>query len=488
MALQQRLDLRQTQSLVMTPQLQQAIKLLQMNNLEVNEFIEQELGQNPLIEKPDMDDDAPAIEIAAPAPDHSEADSAQMLGRDNIGSTTPLDTQSDYDNDYSSDNWRENSGSGDFGSDERDFDERHSRDVTLSEHLMAQLVLECKDITERMLAAALVDALDDSGYLTTDLGPLAQSLGCNLGALEKMRQKLLRCEPLGCGARDLAECLSVQLAERNRLDPAMQMLVGNLPLVAARDHARLQKLCGVDAEDLLDMLAELKRLNPKPAMLYGAVSAPTLIPDVLLRKMADGSWSVELNPDTLPKVLLRERYYQRLKMGAKDKREQDYLSERFASANWLVKSLHQRAQTIMKVASAIVEQQEQFFAYGLAYLKPLILKDIAKATGLHESTISRVTTGKYMSTPRGMFELKYFFSVAIGGLNGQITHSAEAVRARIKQMIDAETPKNVLSDDDLAAALKKEGMDVARRTVAKYREGLGIFSSAQRKRMKRLGQ
>jgi RNA polymerase sigma-54 factor len=298
--------------------------------------------------------------------------------------------------------------------------------------------------------------------------------------------KLQQFEPCGVFARDLAECLALQLKERDRLDPAMQCMLANLSLLAKHDRNQLMKLCGVDAEDLADMVTEIRALNPKPGLYFETEEVETVIPDILVNRRPDGSWSVELNTDTLPRLLVNQQYHTLVSSKAQNKAEKEYISDRLAAANWLVKTLHQRATTIMKVASEIIRQQEMFLLHGVQHLKPLIRRDIAEAIGMHESTVSRVTTNKYMATPRGLFELRYFFSATIQGANGADSHSAEAVRSRIKELIDSEPGNDILSDDKLVSILQGQGVDIARRTVAKYRESLKIPSSVQRRREKAL--
>lgn len=353
----------------------------------------------------------------------------------------------------------------------------------MREHLIEQLNIETVDETERLIGLFLIDQLDEAGYLKDDSAHIANLLSCTIEQVEAARARLIGFDPLGIGARNLAECLSAQLAEKNRLDPAMQKMLEHLDLLGARDYKQLMKLCEVDAEDLKDMIAEIQALNPRPATGYATGPSITVLPDVLMRPVQGGGFVVELNPATLPRVLVNESYFARVNGEAKIKSEKDYLSERFASANWLVKALHQRAQTILKVSTEIVRRQHEFFDKGIHHLKPLILKDIAEAIEMHELTVSRVTANKFIATPRGLFELKYFFTAAIAGAGGE-SHSAEAVRHRIKELIGGEDPKAILSDDTLVEILRKEGIDIARRTIAKYREALGIPSSVQRRREK----
>ncbi|MEO3435148.1 RNA polymerase factor sigma-54 [Inquilinus sp. CAU 1745] len=501
MALTQRLDLRQSQTLVMTPQLQQAIKLLQLSNLELSDYVDQELERNPLLERDDGDshdpdpretyEDAPETELST---DRVGAD--RLTGSDTMaGSDGPLDT--DYENVWTSAGtadaaaeagpdagvpWTGKGGGFDDG--DYDFQQTLSERPNLRDHLLAQAREELPAPADRLIAAHLIDLIDETGYLRAELDAVAEQLGCSFGKVETVLAALQKLDPPGVAARSLPECLALQLAEKNRLDPAMAALLDNLDMLAARDYAALIRLCGVDREDLADMIAEIRALDPKPGQAFDGEVAQIVTPDILMRPKADGGWVVELNADNLPRVLINQRYYSEIAAGARTKADKDYLTDCFASANWLVKSLHQRATTILKVATEIVSQQGLFFARGVQYLKPLILRDIADAIGMHESTVSRVTTNKFIATPRGLFELKYFFTSSIQGANGADAHSAEAVRFRIKSLIDAETAGTVLSDDRIVELLHGDGIDIARRTVAKYREGMKIPSSVQRRREK----
>ncbi|HZT51636.1 MAG TPA: RNA polymerase factor sigma-54 [Stellaceae bacterium] len=473
MALSQRLDLRQTQALVMTPQLQQAIKLLQLSNVELATYVEGELEQNPLLER----DDRPAEPAeAAPEPPAKEGAEASELWHDVAGS------EGEGKLDYAGDPEAWKTRAAPVGEDLPGLDQTLVRPETLRDHLVAQLSVELLDPADRVIGAHLIDLVDEAGYVTADLSVVAELLGCPVGRVEATLVKLQRFDPPGIFARNLAECLAIQLKERNRFDPAMQRLVENLPLLASRDAAQLMRICGVDAEDLAEMVAEIKALNPKPGLAFDQAAAEPVVPDIFLRPQTDGSWAVELNNETLPHVLVNNRYYAEVSGAAKSKEEREYLSERFQSANWLVKALHQRATTILKVAREIVRQQEGFLRLGVQHLRPLVLRDIAQAIGMHESTVSRVTSNKFIQTPRGIYELKYFFTSAIGAADGGAL-SAEAVRFRIKSLIDAEA-EDVLSDDRIVAILVKEGVDIARRTVAKYREAMHIPSSVQRRRDK----
>jgi RNA polymerase sigma-54 factor len=340
------------------------------------------------------------------------------------------------------------------------------------------------DPVDRVIAARLIDLMEDSGYVSAPLAELADKLDIDEARVEAVLKRCQKFDPPGVMARSLKECLALQLAERNRLDPAMATLLEHLELLAKRDANALMRICGVDAEDLAQMVAEIRSLDPKPGLVFDGVEAQPIVPDVLMRLAPDRSWIVELNQDTLPRVLVNTRYLARVTVGGAKKADKEFIAERLHSANWLVKSLHQRAQTILKVSIELVRQQEGFFRHGVRHLKPLVLRDIAEAIDMHESTVSRVTTNKFIATPHGIFELKYFFTSSIPASGGGDAHSAEAVRHRIKTLIDAEKPTDILSDDRIVELLKGDGIDIARRTVAKYREALGIASSVQRRREK----
>ena len=494
MALGPHLALRQSQSLVMTPQLRQAIQLLQFSNLEVSAFIEEELQRNPMLEADERaGDDVAGAERpapdqgtsaqAAPADTAAAVDSGELSGP----AAEPLDAEhaETYDPGGASDGAASPSRSTSPGSDgeARSIDEYATSAITLREHLTAQIRLGFDDPVDRMVAGQMLAAVDPSGRLLVDAAAIAHALGADVERIEAVRQTLMRFDPTGMFARDLRECLAVQLAELNRLDPAMAALLDNLDLLAARQMRRLMEVCEVDAADLADMVSELKRLDPKPGASFDAAPLIPVVPDVLMRALPSGEWLLELNPETMPRVLVNQTFSARVLAGA-TRDERAFVTEKLQTANWLVKSLQQRAQTILKVAVEIVRQQDGFFRRGVGFLRPLILRDIADAVELHESTVSRVTANKYIATPRGIFELKYFFTTAIHATGGGESHSAEAVRWRIRAMIAAETPDGVLSDDAIVISLNREGVAIARRTVAKYREALRIPSSVQRKREK----
>ena len=479
MALSQRLDLRQSQALVMTPQLQQAIKLLQLSNLELSAFIETELEENPLLERDDTPVDG-AVETPASEDEAAAATEQEEVDRWRETAGEEGEGNLDLAGDPAASRKPAAAAPGGGGSDLPGLDQTLSRPLTLRDHLLAQLSVDIAEPVDRVIGTHLVDMTDDAGYLQGDLADVADRLDCDVARIEVTLARLQRFDPPGVFARDLAECLTLQLKDRNRFDPAMQALVANLPLLAGRDAAALMHLCGVDAEDLAEMVAELRALNPKPGLAFDTTSVQAIVPDVLVRPQGIG-WAVELNNDTLPRVLVNNRYYAEVTSAARSKAERDYLVDRYQQANWLAKALHQRATTILKVSTEIVRQQEGFFRHGVRHLRPLVLRDIAEAIGMHESTVSRVTSGKYMATPRGIYELKYFFTAAIAATAGGAALSAEAVRFRIKALIEGEADE-VLSDDRVVEILLAEGIDIARRTVAKYREALRIPSSVQRRR------
>ena len=353
----------------------------------------------------------------------------------------------------------------------------------LRSHLLQQLSFGVPDQAERLIGAFLIEQLDESGYLAIDLADAAEALGTDAASVERVLAKLQRFEPSGIFARDLRECLKLQLVDRNRFDPAMEALLARLDLLAARDMRKLCDVCGVSAEDMREMVAEIRALDPKPALRFERSYEQSVVPDVLMTLQPAGGWRIELNPQTLPRVLVNHAYYAEVSR-ASTKADKSFLTERFQSANWLVKALNQRAETILKVSIEIVKQQDGFFRHGIAHLRPLVLRDVAEAIEMHESTVSRVTTNKYISTPRGVFELKYFFTQGLPSSNGAEAHSSASVRHRIKVLIDGEQADAVLSDDRIVEMLRGEGIEVARRTVAKYRDALNIPSSARRRREK----
>lgn len=509
MAISTKLMMRQGQALVMTPQLLQAIKLLQLSNLELSAFLHDELERNPLLEAQEGDggpepgngpEDGAAQEAFDGEP--REGDWAQdtlVVDQAALSADLGADMSNSFEPEgpgvareapreavdgagLSATSWTGAAGGGEDG-EAPNLEAYLAARPSLHEHLAEQLALACAEPRARIIGQAIIDGIDESGYLRESLADIADRLGVGLAESESILATIQSFDPSGVGARDLAECLAIQLKERDRYDPAMQIFVANLPLVARRDFAQLARLCGVDAEDIADMAAELRRLDPKPGRAFGDAPIRPLVPDVIVRTAADGSWQVELNADALPRVLVNHSYAARVSAGARDG-DRTFISTCLQNASWLTKSLEQRARTILKVASEIVRLQDAFLDKGVEHLRPLNLRTIADAIGMHESTVSRVTSNKYMMTPRGIFELKYFFSASIATTSGAEAHSAESVRFRIKQMIDRETADEVLSDDAIVARLKAIDIDIARRTVAKYRDSLRIPSSVDRRRAK----
>ena len=511
MPLSHRLELRQSQSLVMTPQLQQAIKLLQLSNLELNEFVEAELERNPLLEAKPQAEDAPQpsyepeeIKQNIEPQRRDETDKWLMNSSDSMKEDPSCNLDSRVDDVYpdlqgsdkvglSEQGWasvrpsKVTHGSGGEGGD-YNLESFVRDEISLQDHLHEQLQLCKLSPAQHLIGAHLIDLVDEQGYLRGSMEAVAMQLGTSIQAIEDVLSELQSFEPTGVCARDLAECMRLQLIEQNRFDPAMAALLENIHLLAAHNFSKLKKVCQVSEDDLADMIAEIKNLNPKPGLQFGSTVVQPVVPDVFVRQKNDGSWLVELNNETLPKVLINKSYYTTVSKAAVKSHDREYIQDCFQTANWLVKSLDQRARTILKVAEEIVRQQDGFFTYGVEHLKPLNLRAVADAIEMHESTVSRVTSNKYIGTSRGVFELKYFFTSAIASCSSDDMISSEAVRHHIRQLIDEETADGILSDDKIVAILRDKEIDIARRTVAKYREAMGIPSSVQRRRQKRMDQ
>ncbi|MBC6981500.1 RNA polymerase factor sigma-54 [Caulobacter sp. 17J80-11] len=504
MALGARLELRQGQGLVITPQLQQAIKLLQLSNLELEAFVEAELERNPLLQRDESEirpeaEDAPRAEAESrelefTGESAAEAHEAVDARHDDLYADESLaeraaDRAAERAAESAADagpatDWSRTGKGGSFDHDGGEDFERAPTGKSLHEHLAEQALMAGFTPAEHAVALTLIDAVDEGGYLRAETAEIADRLGCPEAVVERVLERCQGFEPTGVMARSVPECLALQLKEMNRFDPAMAALVDHLELLARRDLAGLKRVCGVDDEDLREMIAELKGLTPRPGAAFGTEAVQAVVPDVFVRADPAGGWRVDLNSDTLPKLLVDQRYHQKVAGASRSDSEKTFVSDCLASANWLVKSLDQRARTILKVSAEIVRQQDAFLAFGVEYLRPLNLKTVADAIGMHESTVSRVTSNKYLATPRGVFELKFFFTSAIAASDGGAAHSAESVRHKIKQLIDGERGEgDVLSDDRIVEILKEAGVDIARRTVAKYREAMRIPSSVERKRL-----
>jgi RNA polymerase sigma-54 factor len=499
MAFAQRLELKLGQTLVMTPQLQQAIKLLQMPNLELAAFVEEQLEKNPLLQ-PEAEAWAADERAAEPPPEAAESTAPGLAAADEIIRAQDLSAEKadaidaepqqihaeDADpgpaglHDWS----RARGATASFDEPRFDLESLVAGAPTLREHLLWQLETSPLKGAARAIGAYLVDCLDEAGYLVEDLAAVAARLGADLAEVEEVLARLQAFEPTGVFSRSLAECLSLQLRERGRLGPAMQILMANLDLLARRELPALAELCGVELAELVTMAGRVRQLTPKPGLAFARDPVQTVVPDVFISPKRDGSWRIELNTDTLPRVLLNKTYHAEVSAAAKDKSDRSYIEACYADANWLVRSLDQRARTILKVVAEIVERQEAFLRQGVHALKPLTLRAVGDAIGMHESTISRVTANKYAATPRGVLELRYFFTSAIASSDGGQLHSAESVRHRIRQLIDQEKPDEILSDDRIVEILRAADIDIARRTIVKYREAMKIPSSIQRRRLK----
>ncbi len=521
MALAPRLDLRQSQQLVMTPQLQQAIKLLQLSNLELADYVAEEVEKNPLLEMAEPDSDGfaeppaggeqtPASDAQAEASGFEDAPDAVTASDAALGENSDFDALGDgaldtnlnenvYHHDSAADQGTASASSqqglsldggsrtssGAAPANDRGLDQTLEDGEGLHDVLLRQVGVEFNQPGNAMIATHIIDMVDDAGYVPADVvDDVADRLGAEPSDVEAILARVQSFEPSGVAARSLKECLANQLRERDRLDPCMDTFLDHLDLVAKQDLAALKRICGVDGEDIADMLMELKTLDPKPGLAYGQTAVQPVVPDIFVHRSRTGLWTVELNTDTLPKVLMNNQYVAELETLSGDKSVKTFVSECVSNANWLVKALDQRAKTILKVSTALVKRQEGFFQHGVRLMKPMTLKDIAEEIDMHESTVSRVTSNKFLTCPRGLFELKYFFSAAISDASGGDAHSAEAVKHRIKELIDAEEPKKILSDDKIVLLMKADGIDIARRTVAKYREAMRIPSSVQRRRQK----
>lgn len=505
-------ELRQSQQLVMTQQLQQSIKLLQLSAIELAEFIELEIEKNPLLSRDDTTPDGePASEeyadkewqetsnSAESTQDETAAISQEFESPDWEKSAGEFEPQSIYDDEFNADYAdategaysRVSAGSGEsvgtsgFVEDEEgnSLEQTYAKDRSLREHLLEQLHVDIVDPAMRLIGTQLIDLLDESGYLRESTESIATILGADCELVEQTILAMQRFEPLGVFARSLSECLRIQLEEKGRLDVPMEKFLSHMHLLAEGNVLALRKTCGVDDEELQLIIADVRSCNPRPANQFIHDIAEAITPDVLIRKSRQG-WLIELNPEALPRVLANQSYFTEMTQKLQDKEAKKYLTEQWQNASWLVKALDQRAQTMLKVSREIVKQQEKFFLHGIRFLKPLVLKDIAAAIEMHESTVSRVTTSKFMSTPRGTFEMKYFFNSTIGGSIGDAEFSSKTVMYYIKELVDSESSKEILSDDAIVTLLKDRNIDVARRTITKYREAMNIPSSVVRRRQK----
>ncbi len=496
-------EFRQSQNLVMTQALQQSIKLLQLSAVELQEYIDEELEKNPLLTKEEAESeehpnelaaDEPGAETPAAASDEDEAPRAETREIEVTDSDYSVNeelVEGSYGDEWSEGETMQVSAglqgsSGGYDEEGEGFgiESASARDKTLREHLLEQIHVDITDPIQLLIAEKLTDMLDETGYLREETASLAESLGATQEDIEAVITKLQQMEPVGVFARSLTECLRLQLADMDRLDPVMETFLDNIEMMGSGDVAGLRKKCNADAEDFAQMIADIRRCNPKPGLGFASEDVQAVIPDVIVRKAKAGGWHLELNPEAMPRVLVNRHYAADVGARKEDKEAKKFVSEQLANANWLIKALDQRANTILKVATEIVKQQDKFLQHGIRFLKPLVLKDIAAAVGMHESTISRVTTSKFMATPRGTLELKFFFTSSINAGTGANDFSSKTVQYYIKELVGAEDAKEILSDDAIVKRLKDRNIDVARRTVTKYREEMNIPSSVVRRRQK----
>ena len=491
MKLGQQLRIKQNQSLIMTPQLQQAIKLLQLSNVELAEFIENAKLENPFLkEKVDLVENNKTYDAEKNTPDICDnlTNTVDPLKNENI-----TELQNTFDSHISSDFKIENKNlyekevinNGNPISAGEVIEKTSQNKITLRDHLINQINLDFKNKIEKAVAIGMIDYLHPSGWFITPIFEVAEDLNIDETLILNTLLKLQKLEPSGIFSRNLSECLKYQLIENNKFNESFKILLDNLDMLPAGKIKQASKLCFVTEEKLFEMIKVIKTLNPKPAEKF--IQEDILIdqPDVIVSKTQKG-WRIDLNGSTLPTVNLDEDYIEEINNFSLDEKSADFTSEKIGEARWLKKAVEQRNKTILRVTSEIVKKQVGFFKHGFSHMKPMILKDIAEAIGMHESTISRVTNGKLILTEWGAMSLKSFFSASIASSEEAETHAASAVRETIKKLISKEISGKPLSDDKLAGILSKEGMDVARRTVAKYRDMLKIPSSAQRRRTSRL--
>lgn len=474
MALGARLHLKQAQTLKLTPELRQAIEILQMTGPELEAFVDSALEQNPLLERAEQSLSGTAEDRAAPATDET-GEAAFDIAEEALD----INREALYPE-----------AGGPTGPDQGfDFERYDEAGESLTEFLEAGLGDLALPLEDRAMALELIGALTDAGYLGEPLEEMAQRLNTHADTLDGLRLTLAgHFDPPGLFALSVADCLALQLLARDRLDPAMEAALGRLDLVARRDFPGLKKVTGLDDDDVADLIREILSLDPKPGQIFAPREDTQIAaPDIVVFEQADGTLGVELNPDTLPRVLVSERTYRMAKAQARKPEEREYLTRNYAAASWLKRSLNQRAETLLAVAGALVAKQDAYFRQGISALKPLTLQMIAEDVGLHESTVSRATMNKTLVSNRGVQPLKFFFSARLPGTgdDGE-AHAANAIRHRIKALIDRENPQKVLSDDKIASLLKDDGIVIARRTVAKYRESLEIPPSSVRRRHKKV--
>ena len=468
-------QLRQKQSVVITAQLQQAISLLTMTNIELSAYLESQAEENPFL------DCEPPVETTTELPAVVEP---VDMAKGEVAADGPI-RDSDYDNQFETGVIEVGRGTKMGPRDDEGFDPlslQATEDLSLYAHLTAEMLKIGFSAKDQLIAQSLIDAVELSGWLGQTVADIAASLMVAETCVETVLLRLQEIEPAGLFARDLRDCLCLQAKDRGILSADFRVLLDNLALLAEGDLKRIRKLANVSPERMSEMLRQLRALDPKPGTQFSGRSDPIQPPDLIVTRTPDG-WKVELNHSTLPAIRVRKGYAkQMMQTGRRDLPSSNFITERIASARWLDRAIAQRNETTIRVGAAIVHQQQDFFERGVAFLKPLVLRDVADAISMHESTISRVTANLMMATPQGTFRLKDFFSAAITMDGNDEGEAATAIRHKLKKLIDSEASENPLSDDTLVKILGGTGIRIARRTVAKYREKLNIPSSFERKR------
>jgi RNA polymerase sigma-54 factor len=487
MAIEIKQQLRLSQQLVMTPQLQQAIKLLQLSRLELVNLVQQELQENPILEETLETEEPPAPNpeaAPAPAPELEPSEAAAATEPPTEREPTQAEKIADVDWQSYMDAYPQTGFSEAREEDERrSFENTLTRRPSLAEHLEWQLQLSSLDEKEREAARWIIGNVDDDGYLQDILEEMARQSGLELALFERALAKVQAFDPVGVAARDLRECLLVQLRALGETDPLVLRIVDeHLPLLQKRDFRGLSRVLGATLEAVAAAARVIGHLEPRPGRAFGGDDPIYITPDIYVYKIGD-EFHVLLNEDGLPKLRINNLYREVLARGSNATKDtKDYVQDKVRSALWLIKSIHQRQRTIYKVMQSIIKHQREFFERGINFLKPLNLRDVAEDIEMHESTVSRVTTNKYVHTPQGIFELKYFFNSSISRFDGEAVAS-ESVKERIRKLIASEDPRRPLSDQRIAEMLKAANLDIARRTVTKYREAMNILSSTKRRQV-----
>lgn len=489
--IKQSLQVKQTQNLALTQQMQQSLKILQLSNMELSEYLNAELEKNPLLERSESDENQQAVDY----PNDEMENNYESHASENIdafSATNNSNTDSNILDHNQNDNWASN---------ERDFaynseasnkmellEKAYSNEKNLREHLIEQINLDLSSSSEKIIAYNLLDLLDERGFvpqhkLDEELPQICEKLNCNQSDALKTLEKLKSLDPQGVFCKDYKEFFKLQLAEQDRLDKTMEKFIDYIELLSKGELTKLKKICRVDKEEINLMIEEVKRLNINPASDFAVTDFSEKSCDLILSRKGD-FWHIEINNKNIQDITLNNEYYERLKKERLNKDSKEFLKNNYNSATGLIKAVNQRASSMVRVASLIVKYQKDFFDKGVEYLKPLTLKQIAEVADLHETTIGRVVNNKFIDTPRGIFELKFFFSNAISSVYAGIEFSSESIRSKIQNIIKNE--EKILSDANIADILKEENIDIARRTVSKYREELNIPTSSERKRIKKI--